>query len=114
MPEDRAGGLLGLARRAGRIGAGTNAALQLLRSGRAELVIVASDAAPRTKGLFSREAGRYGIRALEWADTRRLGLSIGATPKAVVVLTDRGLAGAFLLAASGASGQDLPGGEQRK
>ena len=52
----KAEGVIGLARRAGQIAVGTNGALDAIRSGKAKLVLIASDASDNTKKLLTDKA----------------------------------------------------------
>lgn len=53
--------LLGLARRAGRLAAGHDTALDSIKKRKAELLIFAADASPRLKNEMQRSADRYNI-----------------------------------------------------
>ncbi|MBQ0092061.1 MAG: ribosomal L7Ae/L30e/S12e/Gadd45 family protein [Clostridiales bacterium] len=52
----KAEGVIGLARRAGQIAVGTNGTLDAIRSGKAKLVLIASDVSENTRKLLTDKA----------------------------------------------------------
>ena len=54
-------GLIGLARRAGKINFGTESSLEIVKNGKAKLVIIAEDAAERTKKNFKIECEKMDV-----------------------------------------------------
>lgn len=98
MPEpDKSVSLLGLARRAGKLVPGFDAAAQAARKGEAVLLLAAADLSEKTWKNLRYEADRAGIPA------RRLSTGIDQTSRAcglkktgVLAVTDRGFAKALL------------------
>lgn len=88
--------LLGIARRAGRVVAGADSIRSVCRRGEAVLAVVAGDAGENARGRVLPEFRGRGVRVVECGTRRSLGRAIGRGPTPVLVLTDRGLADAFL------------------
>lgn len=91
MPE-KIYGLLGLAQRAGKIASGEAAAEANLQKNKAKLVILAEDAADRTKEQFSGLCSKNKVNLIIVGDKLRLGIAIGKSPRAVVVVLDENFA----------------------
>lgn len=85
--------LLGLAKRAGKVVAGTGMVRTSARSGEVRLVVIAADAAPTqaAKLLPLLEAAKIPHATL-WTRAQ-LGAAIGRAPVAALGLTDEGFAG---------------------
>ena len=86
-------GLLGLARKAGRLVLGAAAVEQRLSQGKAALLLLASDASPN----IVRRAGRWAAAsgtdsAVLSYDKETFGRAMGRLECAVAVLTDEGFA----------------------
>ncbi len=86
--------LLGLARRAGKIGWGHDAAFDAIKYGKAHLCILTSDASQRLKNEFVRECGFEGreILLLETEKTMDEMKSIIGVRSAVLTVNDEGFA----------------------
>ena len=80
-------GLLGLATRAGKIVAGTDACLQEIEKHNVKLLILAVDSADRTK--------EFNITVYEGLTIDEISNSIGKPNKAVVGIKDKGFAQAI-------------------
>lgn len=94
--ESRVPGLLGLARRAGGVAPGTEAAREAIRTGAARLVVLASDASPAQSAKVQRTlAGRPAPHAA-WGSRAELGAALGLAPLSVVAVTHPGLAAEML------------------
>lgn len=90
-------GLLGLARRAGKLELGEEPVGAACRSRKARLVLTASDAAENTADRAQRMARLSNARCVRTPFTREeLGAALGRKVCAVAALTDEGLAKAFL------------------
>lgn len=89
--------LLGIARRAGRLGCGHDAAVDAMRKGSAKLCLLSSDASARLQTEIRREAA-YGDRAIPVhvlaADMDMIGHATGLR-SAVVTVNDEGFARAM-------------------
>lgn len=88
LPEP-ARNLLGLAQKARSIAAGDMAADLALRRGKAALVLLAEDAAEATARGFATLAERAKVPCLVAGTKDELGLAIGKSPRAVLVVTHR-------------------------
>lgn len=90
-------GLLGLARKAGKLELGEDPVGAACRSRQVRLVLLASDAAENTAGKAQRLAGTAGVRCLRLPFSKEeLGAALGRNSCAVLALTDEGFAKAFL------------------
>lgn len=99
--NDRLTGLLGMARRAGHLTAGFDAAKDLLTAGRAQLVLLASDISQKTEKELRFAAGAASPPVLFAGLTKEeIGHAIGANrPVGVIAIDDRGFAAAMQQAA---------------
>ncbi|HOM99635.1 MAG TPA: L7Ae/L30e/S12e/Gadd45 family ribosomal protein [Acidobacteriota bacterium] len=85
-------GMIGLARRAGRLAVGTEACLQWLGKGKAQLLLIPPDAAPRVYHTFGRPASAKGIPMVRWSTREQLGRLFGRPMVSVVAVSDAGIA----------------------
>ena len=89
-------GLLGLAKRAGKVESGDEAARSALTSKAARLVLIAGDASERTAETFRFIAESVNVPAVAVAETRAdIGNALGKRPCAVVAVCDIGFAAAL-------------------
>lgn len=95
MKQDKLLSLLGLAKRAGKIQSGAFLAEKSVRSGRARLVIVASDASGNTKKRFMDKCAFRHIPVHIYAGKEMLGAAIGEEARSVVSVEDEGFAEAL-------------------
>ena len=95
--DPKLSGLLGIARRAGHIVIGFDAVCALIRSGRAQLVLLASDCSPKTEKelrFAGRETACSPVKLP--ADKAALAAALGMQkPVAAVATDDRGFAAAM-------------------
>jgi len=90
-------GLLGLARKAGKLELGEEPAGTACRGRKARLVLLACDAAENTAGKAHRLAQTSNARCVRLPVTKEeLGAALGRSSCAVAALTDEGFAKAFL------------------
>lgn len=91
--DSRLSGLLGFARRAGRLGFGSDAVLRDILAGRAELVLLSGDVSPRTGQRIRQacEESRTAVCTLPCGKAE-LGHVIGRVDTAVIDVTDRSFA----------------------
>lgn len=89
---DKALGLIGMAKRAGRLCGGADMVEDAVRSGRARLVVIASDAAKNSKKSITDCCVYYKVKYLIYSDKEQLGKAIGADNTAAVSVNDEGLA----------------------
>lgn len=89
--------MLGLAKRAGKISQGSFICTKTIKSGIAELVIVATDASENTKKSIRNSCDFYKIELIEYSQMSELGHAIGAgAPRSVVSVNDKNFAKAIL------------------
>lgn len=80
--------LLGLARRAGAVAAGTQRARQALGANAAKLVLLASDASPAQRKKIEGLIRRGAVPQAVLGDRVALGAAVGAPPLSAVAVTD--------------------------
>ena len=91
--DNRLSGLLGLSRRAGRLTSGSDAVLRDISGRRAALVLIASDASPRTAAAMRDACLANNVRAVSLpVGKEELGLTIGRGETAVLCVTDHSFA----------------------
>lgn len=83
-------GIIGLATKAGKIVAGTDACLEDIKKGKVKLVIVAKDASDRTKTSFYQETKKYNIKMYELLSIVEISKAMGKVNKAVIGIKDMG------------------------
>jgi ribosomal protein L7Ae-like RNA K-turn-binding protein len=109
-------GMIGLARRAGKLTFGFDAVLQDIETGKAKAILLSSDAAERTAGKIKAAGERKKSNLAVIPLTKvQLGLAIGRDDTAVVSINDKSFAGRILdLARAGSflEGKTNPGGNQ--
>ena len=94
---DRLYGLLGLARKAGRVTFGNDAVLKEISGGRAALVVLADDASPRTVKNITEACGRTGTGVITLPlDKTALGSAIGRGETAVAAVSDKAFSAGIL------------------
>ena len=92
MINNKIYGLLGLARRAGKISFGTESAKETIEKNKAKLVIVAEDCSDRTKKNFELVCKNENIPIRIFGTIESLSKSIGQSNKAVIVIKDENFA----------------------
>ncbi|MFZ5597900.1 MAG: L7Ae/L30e/S12e/Gadd45 family ribosomal protein [Bacillota bacterium] len=99
MTSDRVLNMIGLARKAGKVESGDAAVRDSLKRGRARLLVLAGDAADRTKKEFTFLAGDAGIPLIIYGTKVELGIILSKPSRSVVSVTDdnfaRGIVGAL-------------------
>jgi len=88
----KAAQLLGLAMRAGKVLSGEEMVLQAVRSGKARLVLLASDASENTAKKVKDKCSYYGVSCITTGDRYQLGHAIGKVGRVTVAVTDGKLA----------------------
>ena len=83
-------GLLGLATKAGKITAGTEACLEEIDKKNIKLVLMATDASERTKKIFHEKCEGKKIPIYELSTMEELSRAIGKNNKAVIGIKDKG------------------------
>jgi len=82
--------LLGFARRAGKVAAGTEATLAAVKSGRAKLVLVAEDSSENSRKEIINKTEHYRLPVLMVTTRKELGEAIGLSPRSAVAVLDQG------------------------
>lgn len=85
-------GLLGLARRAGKISFGTESSKDVIIKQKAKLVIIANDCSDRTKKNFEMECEKAKVEVRIYGTIEELSKSIGQENKAVIAIIDKNFA----------------------
>ena len=85
-------GLIGLARRAGKVNFGTESSQDCIKRKKAKLVIIAEDAAERTKKNFKIECEKERIQMRVFGKIESLSNCIGEVNKAVITINDENFA----------------------
>lgn len=85
-------GLIGLAKRAGRVSCGEAACKDAIRFGKAKFVIIASDASENTAKSIENSCKYYGVYCCRAADKETLGKAVGNDFNAVLSVNDDGFA----------------------
>lgn len=88
MEQNKALRMLGLATRAGKIAFGTESVIETINKKKAKLVIVAEDAADRTKRNIIRLANENKIPVRTYETIEKLSKSIGKENKAIISIKD--------------------------
>jgi len=88
-------GLIGLAAKAGKITAGTEACIEGLENKSIKLILIAKDAADRTKNIFIQKCNQLHIQIYEVLTIDELSKSIGKENKAVIGVKEKGFAEAI-------------------
>ena len=88
MINNKICGLLGLARKAGKLIFGTEACKQEIESNKVKLVIIATDASERTKMNFKNICREKELPIFEILNMEEMGKAIGQSNKAVIGIKD--------------------------
>ena len=95
MQNNKVLSMLGLAQKAGKIKSGAFATTDAVKSGKAWLVIVATDASDNTKKDFSNMTSFYEVPYWEYETKENLGRAIGKEERSSLAICDEGFATAF-------------------
>jgi len=98
MNQQKLMSILGLAQKAGKIVSGDFAVQGALKSGKARLLIIASDASESTKKEYKYLASARNIEIHCVLSKEQLGGAIGKALRAAVVITDEGFIKPIILA----------------
>lgn len=85
-------GLLGLARRAGKISFGTESVQDTVQKGKAKLVLIATDSSDRTKRNFEALCQNKKVEIRMIGTIEELSQSIGQVNKAVIAIKEENFA----------------------
>lgn len=92
MKNDKVLSLVGLATKAGKTASGEFLTEKMTKSGRASLVIVATDASDNTKKKFQDMCKYYQVPIYFYGDKDTLGHAMGKEFRASLAILDEGLA----------------------
>jgi ribosomal protein L7Ae-like RNA K-turn-binding protein len=105
--NDKLSSYIGLSMRAGKLVSGDEGVLKAIRGGEAKLVIIAEDASNNTRKKFTDKCGSYGVPFMEYGKMTELGACIGKSERAVLAVTDIGLANLVRSARQTHGGEDF-------
>ena len=88
-------GLIGLATKAGKIVAGSEACEESIEKKNAKLVIIAQDAAERTKKQFIQKCENFSVPIYEMLTIEEISKAIGKQNKAIISIKEKGFAEAI-------------------
>ena len=94
--EERLGGYLGIAAKAGKVQSGEFSVEKAVRARKVRLIITARDASERTKDHFRDMCAYYQIPYTECFEKEELGRMIGKNYRATAAVTDERLAKAMI------------------
>ena len=89
-------GMLGLAKRAGKITSGEFLCEQAIKNGQSRLVIIASNISENSKKSVVNACSYYGVQYIELATSVELGKAIGAGERMVISVNDDNFKDAIL------------------
>ncbi len=89
-------GMIGLAKRAGKVVSGEFACLQTIKKGQSRLVIIASDISENGKKAIVNACRYYGVEYIELGRSHELGKAIGEDSRMVVSVNDDSFKNAIL------------------
>ncbi len=92
---DKVLGLIGLAKRAGRITAGAELSEDAIRQGKSKLIIIAKDISENGEKAISDCSSYYGVKYLTYATKAELGGAVGTDIRTVISINDDGFARAI-------------------
>lgn len=92
MQSDKFYRMLGLAARAGKIVCGEGAVLDSIRSGKAQLIIIAADASENTAKKFRNSGEYYSVPQITAEDRYVLGKSVGRSFAVIMAVCDKNFA----------------------
>lgn len=95
MDTSRIYSLIGLCRKSGQLSVGQAAVENAIKKGRAELVVIASDAALNTRQRFQNFSERFDIPVVVTGNKQTLGSALGREECAVIAVEDEGFAQAI-------------------
>ena len=96
MQQDRILSMLGLAERAGKVASGEFSTERAVKSQRAFLVIVSTDASENTKKMFRDMCSFYQVPMYLYATKETLGHAIGKQHRASLAVVEEGFANSLI------------------
>lgn len=89
-------GVIGLAKRAGKITSGEFLCERAIKSGQSKLIIIASDIADNAKKSAVNTCSHYGVEYIEFSSSAELGRAIGADNRMIISVNDSNFKNAIL------------------
>ena len=89
-------GMIGLAKRAGKIVTGAEICEAAVKKGKSKLIIIAGDISENGRKAITDACKYYNVKYIEYADKSQLGKFTGSEERAVVSVNDRGFADTIL------------------
>ena len=89
-------GMIGLAKRAGKVVTGAEICGAAIKKGRSGLIIIAGDISENSRKAITDTCKYYKVKYIEYADKEKLGKITGSQERAVISVNDRGFAKAVL------------------
>lgn len=96
MIQNKIFSLLGIATKSGNVVSGEFMTEKVIKSGKAFLVIVGTDASENTKKMFQNSCSFYKIPVYFYGSKEELGHSMGKQMRASLAITDSGFAKALI------------------
>ena len=90
MKQDKALSMIGLAQKAGKVVSGEFSTEKAVKTGKAVMVVVASDSSDNTKKMFSDMCKYYNVPIYFYSDKEQLGHAIGKQFRASLAVLDSG------------------------
>lgn len=89
-------GMIGLAKRAGKITSGEFLCEKTIKNGQSRLIIIASDISDNAKTAVVNSCRHYGVEYIEYSSSSELGKAIGADSRMIVSVNDDSFKNAIL------------------
>lgn len=96
MNKQKITGYLGLSMKAGKLVLGTDACTDAIKRKKVKLIIIAEDAAERTKKNFQMLCNYNNVTYMEWGNIELISKAIGKNNKAVIGIKDKNLSDAIM------------------
>lgn len=97
MSENKILGLIGLAKKAGKVVSGADLCEREIRTKKSELIIIANDISPAGRKAITDICNHYKVKNITFSDKEKLGIAVGAAgDRSVVSVNERGFCDAVL------------------
>jgi ribosomal protein L7Ae-like RNA K-turn-binding protein len=105
MNEKKFLALLGLAQKAGKVVSGEAAVQNAVKTGKAGLIIIATDASQNTKKMYNDMSAYYNIAIYSGLSKEQMGAAIGKIHRVALAVTDAGFGKLLAQALDNARGE---------
>lgn len=92
---DKVLGMLGMAKKAGKVKSGGFLCDKSIKAGESRLIIIAEDASENSKKAIKNSCGYYNVEYIEYSDMETLGKFTGSGKRAVISVNDSSFAAAI-------------------